>query len=516
MREAVSMALVAVLVGLGVGAPGSASAASAGETVAVAQIVADLRVEPASTAAFDRALFFEDQDIDADGCTTREELLELEGTNVVAEDCITVNGTWYSWMDDITIVDDQTQLALDSLVDLPEAWRSGAHGWTANQRTMFANDLSIPETLSLVTTEVDAAKADRDPSAWLPDLLSVRCRYVSEWVVVKYRWNLAVDQDEKDAIDSTLAGCGLMTVAVPPFPADRPSSPEPLPAPVPDVTYVTTKYDSVIYAVTATKVTALTFAQWKAAGAPKPTPAMTTYYKYAWSGAILADTAFSNGKSKNGVHLTATQWSKAGRPSPRLEWDRGLVYYQWAGSSEILVRVDYLQKSVFRVTGPQWKASGYHSFSKRANQGYVKLSWDDSIAFLTDYANGAGRPITGAQWKAAGNPTPAVKARFPGDQVWQYTGSSTLYYSGPTVSRSITFNEWRAMGFPRPTVRGSILGPPPIYPPTRPTSDLDCSDFDTWEEAQREYERLFPYFHDIYGLDSDDDRIACEGLLNDF
>jgi len=41
----------------------------------------------------------------------------------------------------------------------------------------------------------------------------------------------------------------------------------------------------------------------------------------------------------------------------------------------------------------------------------------------------------------------------------------------------------------------------------------DCSDFETQQEAQGIYERCGGINNDIHKLDSDNDRIACEGLL---
>ena len=41
----------------------------------------------------------------------------------------------------------------------------------------------------------------------------------------------------------------------------------------------------------------------------------------------------------------------------------------------------------------------------------------------------------------------------------------------------------------------------------------DCSDFETQQEAQDIYERCGGVNNDIHKLDSDNDKIACEGLL---
>ena len=46
--------------------------------------------------------------------------------------------------------------------------------------------------------------------------------------------------------------------------------------------------------------------------------------------------------------------------------------------------------------------------------------------------------------------------------------------------------------------------------PALAQSDMNCSDFSSWQEAQDFYERAGP--GDPHGLDRDNDGIACEGL----
>ena len=40
--------------------------------------------------------------------------------------------------------------------------------------------------------------------------------------------------------------------------------------------------------------------------------------------------------------------------------------------------------------------------------------------------------------------------------------------------------------------------------------DVDCSDFDTWEQAR---DRFLEHSNDVYGLDLDRDSVPCESLL---
>src|SRR5690606_27257983 len=43
--------------------------------------------------------------------------------------------------------------------------------------------------------------------------------------------------------------------------------------------------------------------------------------------------------------------------------------------------------------------------------------------------------------------------------------------------------------------------------PSNPGDDVDCSDFDTWEEAQEWFDTYYPYYGDVANLDADGDGI---------
>jgi hypothetical protein len=55
------------------------------------------------------------------------------------------------------------------------------------------------------------------------------------------------------------------------------------------------------------------------------------------------------------------------------------------------------------------------------------------------------------------------------------------------------------------------LGLHPPSPPF-PGDSVDCSDFDTWRDAQNWYEWYLPHYGDVAFLDDDLDLIACESL----
>ncbi|MEU7277454.1 HNH endonuclease family protein [Streptomyces sp. NPDC045431] len=139
-------------------------------------------------------------------CNTREVVLKRDGVNVVQDSsCAAVSGSWYSEYDGATWKA-ASDLDIDHVVALAEAWRSGASGWTTSQRQAFANDLARPQLIA-VTDDVNQAKSDLDPAEWLPPRTAYRCTYARMWVHVKHHWNLSVDTAEKSALQSVLNGC---------------------------------------------------------------------------------------------------------------------------------------------------------------------------------------------------------------------------------------------------------------------------------------------------------------------
>ncbi|MFD5320399.1 HNH endonuclease family protein [Streptomyces sp. NPDC127098] len=139
-------------------------------------------------------------------CNTREVVLQRDGTNVVTDSsCAATSGRWYSVYDGATWTA-ASDVDIDHLVPLAEAWDSGADSWTTSRRQAFANDLTRPQLIA-VTDNVNQSKGDQDPAQWMPPLSSYRCVYARAWVQVKYYYGLSVDSAEKSALTSILNGC---------------------------------------------------------------------------------------------------------------------------------------------------------------------------------------------------------------------------------------------------------------------------------------------------------------------
>ncbi|MFJ2098354.1 HNH endonuclease family protein [Streptomyces anulatus] len=139
-------------------------------------------------------------------CNTREVVLKRDGTNVQQDSsCTAVSGSWFSPYDGATW-SAASDVDIDHMVPLAEAWRSGASSWTTAQRQSFANDLTRPQLIA-VTDNVNQSKGDQDPAEWMPPTSSYKCTYVRAWVHVKKHYNLTVDSAEKSALQSALNGC---------------------------------------------------------------------------------------------------------------------------------------------------------------------------------------------------------------------------------------------------------------------------------------------------------------------
>ena len=179
-------------------------------------VLATITVQNEYKTGYSRSLFKHWIDANGNGCDTREEVLIAESQSkaqVDAYGCKVIEGDWLSPYDNVMHTN-PSNLDIDHMIPLKEAWDSGAWKWSAAQRQTFANDLSDPRALIAVTAGQNRSKSDRDPSNWIPPQKSYTCTYLSEWVAIKARWNLSMDQSEFGRIKNLLtASCATATIA---------------------------------------------------------------------------------------------------------------------------------------------------------------------------------------------------------------------------------------------------------------------------------------------------------------
>jgi len=139
-------------------------------------------------------------------CNTREVVLKRDGTNVVTDSaCAATSGSWFSPYDGATWTA-ASDVDIDHVVPLADAWRTGASAWTTAQRQAYANDLSAPQLIA-VTDNVNQAKGDQSPDTWKPPLSGYYCTYAKMWTAVKYKYKLTINSAEKSALTSMLGTC---------------------------------------------------------------------------------------------------------------------------------------------------------------------------------------------------------------------------------------------------------------------------------------------------------------------
>lgn len=155
-----------------------------------------LRVEVEHRRGYDRDAVFSGW-LYRGGESTRE--------RVLAEERL-VDDSWYSAYDAV-VATSGSELDIDHLVPLAEAWESGGHAWSSETWVRYANDLGDPRSLIAVSASTNRSKGARDPAEWWPPSSSYRCQYAADWVAVKTRWDLAVDSAEQASLDAQLGQC---------------------------------------------------------------------------------------------------------------------------------------------------------------------------------------------------------------------------------------------------------------------------------------------------------------------
>ena len=187
----------------------SVPANSATKVTTVSQMLSALSVKPEVTGTYSAAKFKFWTDADNDSCNTREEVLITESLvkATTGSGCKVLSGMWKSSYDGIITTDSST-FDIDHFVPRKEAWESGAYRWDTATRTAFANDLGFAGSLVAVSASSNRSKGDRDPQNWMPNEKKFYCTYVANWIAVKFRWSLSIDNSEKAFLSSQVKKCG--------------------------------------------------------------------------------------------------------------------------------------------------------------------------------------------------------------------------------------------------------------------------------------------------------------------
>jgi 5-methylcytosine-specific restriction endonuclease McrA len=123
-----------------------------------------------------------------------------------ARECAVAKGTWH---DPYTGSDrsESTDVQIDHVVPLKNAYLLGAHRWKGPRRCHYANYLGNVYHLLAVDSSENMSKGDRSPDRYLPPNTAYHCAYASIWMRIKKVWGLRVTADEWSALDQILRDC---------------------------------------------------------------------------------------------------------------------------------------------------------------------------------------------------------------------------------------------------------------------------------------------------------------------
>lgn len=152
-------------------------------------------------------------DVDHNGCDTRNDILKRdlrqETFKPGTHDCVVLTGVLDDPYSGKTIKfkrgqDTSSDVQIDHLIPLSDAWQKGAQQWTPDKRKQMAND---PLNLLAVDGPLNSQKSDSDAATWLPPRKAYRCAYIARQIEVKAKYEVWVTAAEKTAMEGILDGC---------------------------------------------------------------------------------------------------------------------------------------------------------------------------------------------------------------------------------------------------------------------------------------------------------------------
>lgn len=220
MRKRTLIASIAVSAGL-IAAPitGTVAPAAAAPTTTVTQALNTLEVKGrAPKTGYARTQFGQAWTDDVtvagghNGCDTRNDVLRRDLDNITikpgSNGCTVASGTLKDPYTGKTIVftrgANSSDVQIDHMVALSDAWQKGAQQWGSQKRKDFAND---PLNLLAVSGKANQQKGAGDAATWLPANKAYRCEYVARQVAVKKKYGVAVTSAEKQAAGRVLSNC---------------------------------------------------------------------------------------------------------------------------------------------------------------------------------------------------------------------------------------------------------------------------------------------------------------------
>ncbi len=135
-------------------------------------------------------------------CETRQDILQRDLTDITfgpGDTCRVITGVLDDPYTGNTIPftygrETSSDIQIDHVIPLSNAWKHGAAEWTQEQRVNFAND-----PLNLVASDgpANGSKSDQGPGTWMPPQEAVGCAYSDRFAEVAAKYSLTITQDDK-------------------------------------------------------------------------------------------------------------------------------------------------------------------------------------------------------------------------------------------------------------------------------------------------------------------------------
>jgi hypothetical protein len=145
---------------------------------------------------------------------------------------------------------------------------------------------------------------------------------------------------------------------------------------------------------------------------------------------------------------------------------------------------------------------------------YFRNSHTQGVADNEFIFGDPGDRLVAGDWTGNGFDTPALFR--PSDTTWYFRYTNTQGVADQTLVWGEApwlpvAGEFGALK-PTPTTTTTTTTSTTLAIPPNPGDSKNCSDFNTWAEAQAWFDLYFPFYGDIAKLDQDNDGIACESL----
>jgi len=153
---------------------------------------------------------------DEDCLNTRAKVLVRDSIRPVTfkenSKCVVAEGQWPDSYTGTTFKL-ASEIQIDHLVPLKNAYLSGAYKWDFKARCLYANYLGYDFHLISASSTENLRKSDRAPDKYMPPNVGYACTYIRNWLTVKLLWGLSMTVPEADAIHQIIAEHNCSTAA---------------------------------------------------------------------------------------------------------------------------------------------------------------------------------------------------------------------------------------------------------------------------------------------------------------